>query len=45
MDDHVRWRSPLGPLGRTADAVFVRRALLALLRARNAEIARRVAGG
>jgi ligand-binding SRPBCC domain-containing protein len=45
MDDHVRWRSPLGPLGRTADAVFVRRALLALLRARNAEIGRRVAAG
>jgi ligand-binding SRPBCC domain-containing protein len=45
MRDSVTWRSPLGALGRTADAVFVRRALLALLRARNAEIARQVERG
>ena len=43
MRDSVAWRSPLGALGRVADAVFVRRALLALLQARNAEIARQVA--
>jgi ligand-binding SRPBCC domain-containing protein len=43
MHDDVRWRSPLGVLGRAADAVFVRRALRALLDARNAEIARHLA--
>jgi hypothetical protein len=43
MQDLVSWRSPLGVLGRTADVLVVRRTLLALLRARNAEIARRVA--
>jgi ligand-binding SRPBCC domain-containing protein len=43
MHDDVRWRSPLGVLGRVADALFVRRALLALLRRRNAEIERHVA--
>jgi hypothetical protein len=45
MHDLVRWRSPLGVLGRVADIVLVRRALLVLLRARNAEIARQVASG
>jgi ligand-binding SRPBCC domain-containing protein len=43
MYDDVVWLSPLGVLGRAADAVFVRRALLALLHARNAQIASHVA--
>jgi ligand-binding SRPBCC domain-containing protein len=45
MHDDVRWRSPLGALGRAADAVFVRRALRALLDARNAQIVRHLAAG
>ncbi|GAB3683271.1 SRPBCC family protein [Angustibacter aerolatus] len=39
--DHMTWTSPLGPLGRVADVVFVRRTLRALLRDRNAEVQRR----
>lgn len=45
MRDRMVWRSPLGALGRLADAVFVRRTLQALLRARNDEIGRRIASG
>ena len=45
MRDHIRWRSPLGVAGRAADLLFVRHALTVLLRARNAEIARRVGLG
>lgn len=33
--DEVRWTSPLGPLGRAADAVFVRRLVRRLLAARS----------
>ena len=42
MTDRMTWRSPLGPLGRVADAVLVRRTLAGLLADRNAEIARRL---
>ena len=45
MTDRMSWRSPLGPLGRLADAAFVRQTLDRLLRDRNAEIARRVTVG
>jgi len=45
LHDDVRWRSPLGVLGRAADAVFVRRALRTLLLRRNEEIARHLASG
>ncbi|WP_146211039.1 SRPBCC family protein [Quadrisphaera granulorum] len=38
--DRMTWTSPLGPLGRLADALFVRRTLEGLLEDRNAEIAR-----
>ena len=44
MTDRLRWRSPLGPLGRLADAAYVRPALLRLLAARNQEITRRAEG-
>lgn len=40
--DRMTWTSPLGPLGRVADAVLVRRTLEGLLADRNAEIARRL---
>ncbi|TNM68505.1 SRPBCC family protein [Streptomyces sp. NP160] len=40
--DRMTWTSPLGPLGRLADAVLVRRTLVGLLADRNAEIARRL---
>lgn len=40
--DAMTWTSPLGPLGRLADALVVRRVMAHLLRARNAEIARRL---
>jgi len=42
MTDHVVWQSPLGPLGRVADAAFVRRALVALVADRNAVVAGRL---
>ena len=41
--DAMSWTSPLGPLGRAADALAVRRVMAALLRARNEEVARRLA--
>ncbi len=41
MTDRMAWRSPLGPLGRIADGLFVRRTLRALLADRNTEIVRR----
>jgi ligand-binding SRPBCC domain-containing protein len=41
MTDRMSWRSPLGLLGRVADAVFVRRTLRQLLADRNSEIVRR----
>ncbi len=41
--DRMTWTSPLGPLGRLADALVVGRVMAALLRARNAEVARRLA--
>lgn len=41
--DEVSWTSPLGVLGRLADAVVLRRVVAALLGARNAEVLRRVA--
>ncbi|NAZ84281.1 hypothetical protein GTR02_20980 [Kineococcus sp. R8] len=41
MTDRMSWRSPLGVLGRVADAVFVRRTLRQLLADRNSEIVRR----
>ncbi len=40
--DEMSWTSPLGVLGRLADAVVLRRVMAALLRARNAEVLRRV---
>lgn len=40
--DRMTWNSPLGPLGRLADALFVRRTLQGLLADRNAEIGRRL---
>ncbi len=40
--DRMTWTSPLGPLGRIADAVLVRRTLVGLLDDRNAEITRRL---
>lgn len=40
MTDDLRWRSPLGLLGRVADVLFVRRLIGHLLDARNAEIVR-----
>ncbi len=42
MTDRLAWTSPLGGLGRVADAVFVRRVLAGLLADRNGEIARRL---
>lgn len=42
MTDRLSWESPLGPLGRVADEVFVRRVLAGLLADRNAEICRRL---
>lgn len=42
MLDHVSYRLPFGPLGALADRLLVRRRLLALMHARNAEIARTV---
>ncbi|MGQ7297399.1 SRPBCC family protein [Quadrisphaera sp. KR29] len=42
--DRMTWTSPLGPLGRLADALVVRRALQGLLADRNAEIGRRLSG-
>ncbi|GAB3235026.1 hypothetical protein GCM10027586_15340 [Kineococcus gypseus] len=41
MTDRMAWRSPAGPLGRVADALFVRRTLRRLLADRNSEIVRR----
>ena len=41
--DVMSWTSPLGPLGRAADALVVRRVMAGLLRARNAEVVRRLA--
>jgi hypothetical protein len=43
MVDAMSWTSPLGPLGRIADAAFVERILRGLLADRNAEIVRRLA--
>ena len=43
--DRMTWVSPLGPLGRVADVLFVRPTLAGLLRDRNAEIGRRVRTG
>lgn len=42
MLDHVSYRVPFGLLGALADRLLVRRRLLALMHARNAEIARSV---
>jgi ligand-binding SRPBCC domain-containing protein len=41
--DEMSWTSPLGPLGRAADALVVRRVMAGLLRERNAEVVRRLA--
>ena len=35
MRDHLEWTSPLGPLGRLADALFLRRYMLRFLALRN----------
>lgn len=44
QEDTMTWTSPLGPLGRLADAVAVRAVVRHLLAGRNAEIVRRLGG-
>ena len=44
QEDRMTWTSPLGFLGRVADAVAVRAVMRHLLVARNAEVARRLRG-
>ena len=44
QEDTMSWTSPLGPLGRVADAVAVRAVMRHLLSARNAEVVRRLGG-
>lgn len=44
QEDTMTWTSPLGPLGRLADAVAVRAVMRHLLLARNAEVLRRLGG-
>ncbi|TQS46602.1 SRPBCC family protein [Cryptosporangium phraense] len=41
VTDRIGWRSPLGPVGRLADEVAVRRQLLGILTARNTHLKRR----
>jgi 8-oxo-dGTP diphosphatase len=41
--DEVRWRAPLGPLGRVADVVLLRRLVLRLLAARSEVLVERAA--
>ena len=41
VTDRIIWRSPLGPLGRLADEIAVRRQLLRILTARNTHLKRR----
>jgi ligand-binding SRPBCC domain-containing protein len=43
--DAVRYSLPLGPLGRVADAAFVRRDLERIFEFRHAEVARRLGAG